>query len=225
MELTAALIEARTPARVLPDRPAPAVPDDVLRRGADAVLAERRGSGLWVFAYGALIWDDCCGYDERRLGTLHGMARRYCLRDTGNRGTPGRPSLTLGLEPADGACAGVVVHLAERGLERNLWAVWEHEMASGLYDARWMQVATAGGAVDALTFVADPLSPLFAGQVPEDETADILAGTAGPGGPAADYLRRTADAMRDWGAPDPYLDRLAAAVAERLTPAWLVPAP
>ncbi len=223
MELTAALIEARTPARVLPDRPAPSVPDDVLRRGADAVLAERRASGLWVFAYGALIWDDCYDCNERRLGTLHGMARRYCLRDTGNRGTPGRPSLTLGLEPADGACAGVVVHLAERGLERNLWAIWEHEMSGGLYDARWMQVATAEGAVDALTFVADPLNPLFAGQVPEDEAAAILASTAGPGGPAADYLRRTANAMREWGAPDPYLDRLAAAVADRLTPAWLAP--
>jgi len=224
MELTAALIEARTPTRVLPDRLASLVPENVLRRGADAILAERRDSGLWVFAYGALIWDDCYDCDERRLGTLHGMARRYCLRDTGNRGTPGRPSLTLELEPADGACAGVVVHLAERGLERNLWAVWEHEMSGGLYDARWVQVATAEGVVDALTFVADPLNPLFAGQVPEDEVAAILASTAGPGGPAADYLRRTADAMREWSTPDPYLDRLAAAVADRLTPAWLASA-
>ena len=224
MELTAALIEARTPARVLPARPPPPVPDAVLRRGADAILAERRGSGLWVFAYGALIWDNCFNSDERRLGTLHGMARRYCLRDTSNRGTPGRPSLTLGLEPADGACAGIVVHLAEHGLEQNLWAIWEHEMSGGLYDACWVQVATAGGVVDALTFVADPLNPLFAGQVPEDEVAAILASTAGPGGPAADYLRRTADAMREQGAPDPYLDRLATAVATRLTPSWLAPA-
>ena len=219
MELTAALIEARTPARVMADRPPSPVPDEVLRRGADAILAERRGSGLWVFAYGALIWDHVYECDEERLGTLQGMVRRYCLHDASNRGTPGRPSLTLGLEPADGACAGVAVHLAERGLQRNFWAVWKHEMAGGLYDARWVQVATAGGMVDAVTFVADPLHPLFAGQLPEEEVVATLAATAGPGGPAADYLRRTADAMRKRGAPDPYLDRLAAAVAARLTPA------
>ena len=147
------------------------------------------------------------------------MARRYCLRDTSNRGTPGRPSLTLGLEPADGACAGVAVHLAERGLKQTFQVVWTHEMSGGLYDARWVQVATAEGVLDAVTFVADPLHPQFAGQVPEEEVAAILASTAGPGGPAADYLRRTADAMRERGAPDPYLDRLAAAVAARLTPA------
>ena len=219
MELTAALIEARTPARVLADRLPPQVPDDVLRRNADAVLAERRGSGIWVFAYGALIWDHVYKCDEERLGTVQGMARRYCLRDTSNRGTPGRPSLTLGLEPADGACAGVAVHLADWGLKRNFQAVWTHEMSGGLYDARWVQVATAEGVLDAVTFVADPLHLLFAGQVPEEEVAAILAATAGPGGPAADYLRRTADAMRERGTPDPYLDRLAAAVAARLTPA------
>ena len=38
MELTAALIEARTPARVLADQPPPLVPDEVLRHGADAIL-------------------------------------------------------------------------------------------------------------------------------------------------------------------------------------------
>lgn len=219
MQLTAALIEARTPARVQADRPPGSVPDDALRRDADAMLAERQGDGVWVFAYGALIWEREYDCDEERVGTVHGMARRYCLRDTRNRGTPGRPSLTLGLEPADGACDGVVMHLAEAGLERSFQAVWKHEMAGGFYDARWVQVATAGGVVDAVTFVADPLHPLFAGQVPESEVAATLAATAGPGGPAADYLRRAAEAMREQGVPDPYLDRLAAAVAARLTPA------
>ncbi len=124
----------------------------------------------------------------------------------------------------DGAHAGVVVHLAKYGLERSPWAVWVQEMCSGFHNARWVQVATAKGVADALTFVADPLNPLFAGQVPEDEVAAILANTAGPGGPAANYLRRTADAMRDWGAPSLYLNGLAAAVADRLTPTLMAQA-
>lgn len=219
MELTDALIQARTPARINADIPAPTVPNEVLRRGAAAILSRRQSGGVWVFAYGALMWDRIYKTDEERPGTLRGLVRRYCLRDTGNRGTPGRPSLTLGLEPADGACDGLAAHLPERGLGANFWLVWKHEMASGFYRAIWMPVETAGGTVDAVTFVADPLHPLFAGQVPEAEVAHILAGTAGPGGPAADYLRRTADATRGLGAPDPYLDRLAALVAARLMPA------
>lgn len=101
----------------------------------------------------------------------------------------------------------------------NFRTVWKHEMARGFYDARWVQAATPQGVVDAVTFVTDPLRPLFAGQVPEDEAAATLTATAGPGGPAADYLRRAAEAMRERGAPDSYLDRLAAAVAARLTSA------
>ncbi len=218
MELTAALIEARTPARIQAGIPPTPVPEEALRRGAKAILSERKGSGIWVFAYGALIWDHVYKHDEQRVATVRGMVRRYCLRDTRNRGTPARPSLTLGLEPADGACTGMAVHLPESGLEANFWAVWQHEMAGGTYDARWVQAGTAGGMLDAVTFVADPLHPLFAGHLPEEEVAGTLAATSGPGGPAADYLRRTAEAMREHGAPDPYLDRLASAVAGRLTP-------
>jgi len=78
------------------------------------MLTERRGSGVWVFAYGALLWEREYDCDEEQAGTVYGMARygmarRYCLRDTCNRGTPGRPSLTLGLEPADDTCNGAVV--------------------------------------------------------------------------------------------------------------------
>ena len=219
MELTAALIEQRCPARIMPDVPAPSVPEDELHRGAAQALAEREGDGIWVFAYGALIWEREYSADEERVGTLPGMARRYCLRDVSNRGTPARPSLTLGLVPAEGACPGVLVHLAERGLERNFWAVWRHEMKSGLYRAQWAQVSSEEGAVRALTFVADETIPLFAGALPEHEVAAILAATSGKGGPAADYLRQTASAMTARGAPDPYLDRLAAAVAVRLQPA------
>ena len=214
--LTTELIRERLPAKEKGSKPDGTVPDDVLRRGADAILADRLGDGVWVFAYGALIWERPYASDGERIGTLHGMARQYCLRDDRNRGTPEHPSLTLGLVPDRGACSGLVVHLAEPDLTQNFWAVWEHEMAGGFYNARWVQVLTAAGPLDAITFVADPLHPLFAGLLDDDAVADILATAAGPGGPAADYLRQTSDAMRHRGAPDPYLERLASLVAARL---------
>lgn len=214
--LTSELIRERLPAKEKGSKPGGTVPDDVLRRGADAILADRLGDGIWMFAYGTLIWERPYASDGERIGALHGMARRYCLRDDRNRGTPEHPSLTLGLVPDGGACSGLAIHLAEPDLAQNFWTVWKHEMAAGFYEARWVQVLTTAGPVEAVTFVADPLHPLFAGHLEDDAVADILAATAGPGGPAADYLRRTADAMRHRGAADPYLERLASRVAARL---------
>src|SRR3712207_9265262 len=66
---------------------------------------------------------------------LPGHARRYCLWDHLNRGTPGAPALTLGLEPAPGeSCAGLLFRLPEG--EEAAWAVWRHEMPPGFYRPR-----------------------------------------------------------------------------------------
>lgn len=192
----------------------PGLSEAVLRREADAALAARpNGDGVWVFAYGALMWDDSFKADAAHAGTLAGLERSYCIWDERNRGTPGRRALTLGLTPGPAGCTGRVMHLAEAGLAEQFWRVWQHEMPGGYYDARWVQVETGDGVVEALTFVADPLHPLFAGPMPADVVADIVATTSGPGGTAREYLDRTTAALTAAGVPDPALDRLVRAVA------------
>lgn len=198
-----------------PGVPVPALPEAELRRGFAAVLSEREaGAGVWVFAYGALLWEREFAWDEERVAELPGLTARYCLWDERNRGTPERRSYTLGLLPGDG-CAGAVLHLAETGLEDDLWKVWQHEMPPGYYRARWVDVRTEAGPVRALTFVADAGHPLYAGDVPEAEVAAVLASTSGEGGTASEYLLETARALRERGVPDPYLERLRGPVASR----------
>ena len=171
------------------------------------------GDGVWVFAYGALMWDDSFEADAARPATLAGFERSYCIWDEANRGTPDRRSLTLGLTPGLGGCPGRAMHLAEGSLEEQFWKVWQHEMSGGYYDARWVPVETKEGPLEALTFVADPLHPLFAGPMPEQDVADVLATTSGSGGTSREYLDRTAAALTAAGVPDPALDRLVLAVA------------
>lgn len=198
-----------------PGVPIPGLPDTELRRCFDVVLSEREaGAGVWVFAYGALLWERDFAWDEERVAELPGLAARYCLWDERNRGTPDRRSFTLGLLPGEG-CTGAVLHLAETGLEDELWKVWQHEMPPGHYRARWVEVRTEAGPVRALTFVADPEHPLYAGDVPEAEVAAVLASTSGKGGAAAEYLLKTSEALRERGVPDPYLERLQEAVVSR----------
>lgn len=210
---TRALDTPRVPAP--PGVPVPGLPDADLRRGFDAVLSEREpGAGLWVFAYGALLWERDFAWDEERVAGLSGLEVRYCLWDERNRGTPEHRSFTLGLRPGEG-CTGAALHLAENGVEDNAWKVWRHEMPPGYYRARWVWVETEVGPVRALTFVADPDHPLYAGDVPESEVATVLASTSGEGGTAAEYLINTVKALRERGVPNPYLDRLHESVASR----------
>ncbi len=193
----------------------PGPSEAALHEGAGRVLAERRGSGIWVFAYGALLWqhpDGCTVHP----GRVEGLTRRYCLRDERNRGTPGLPSLTLGLVPGDGFCDGAAVHLPERGLAENFWTVWQQEMGTGAYEARWVQVATEHGMFDALTFVADPNHPLYTGAPPDEEVACILAVTSGSGGTAASYLTKTVGALQGLGLHDTHLEGLQARVTTLL---------
>ncbi len=217
--LTRALIEARLPLTVAAGTQPATVPEAELRRGMGRVLGQRQATdGIWVFAYGALIWEDGFDSDSARAGTIEGLVRRYCIWDDRNRGTVAQPALTLGLDRQPGACAGVAFHLPEETVQKALWTVWKQEMSGGYYTAEWVEVATEAGPVAAVTFVADPRHPLYAGAVPESEAVDLLAAGVGPGGTAADYLMQTAGALRGWGIPDPYLDRHEAAVARRLGP-------
>lgn len=194
--------------------PVPGLDDDELARAADAALLDRpEGNGLWVFAYGALMWDDSFKADAADPGTVEGMERSYCIWDGRNRGTPARLSLTLGLNPGPGGCTGLAMHIAEANVSSQFPKVWKHEMPGGYYVARWVEVTTAKGMLKALTFVADPLHQLFAGAVAVDDVADLLAATAGEGGTAREYLDRTAAALTAAGVPDPALDRLVLAVA------------
>lgn len=221
--LTHALIAARLPPGRKPERPPARVPDEALRGTMQAALAARPQGRLWVFAYGALMWQrDSVPHDAALGGRLRGFARRYCVRDAHDRGTPEAPSLTLGVEPAPGeACGGVLFRLPEAGEEeaQALWKVWQHEMPPGFYIAQWVDVSTEeDGEAErrALTFVADASHPLYAGRMPEAEVADALARGVGPQGTAAAYLLDTAEALRREGMPDPLLERLSEAVAARL---------
>ena len=216
--LTRALIEARLPLTVAAGTQPATVPEAELHRGMQGVLDQRQTTdGIWVFAYGALIWTGDAN-DAARAGTVDGLVRRYCIWDNRNRGTVEQPALTLGLDRQPGACGGVAYHLAEDTVQDTLWTVWKQEMSGGYYTAEWVDAATEAGPVAAVTFVADPRHPLYAGAVQEPEIVDLLAAGVGPGGTAASYLLQTADALRGWGIPDPDLERLEAAVAQRLGP-------
>ena len=69
--------------------------------------------GMWVFAYGSLIWDPGFPVAERAVARLHGWHRSFCMRSIHHRGSAAQPGLVLALDRAQGAwCDGVAFRVA-----------------------------------------------------------------------------------------------------------------
>ncbi len=190
--------------------------DEELRPGLDRIIADRSGDGdLWVFAYGSLMWRPEFAYAERRLGTVRGFHRRFCLLQRRFRGTPERPGFVLALDRG-GLCRGVAFRLTGTDLHATLMPVWRREMRGMGYVARWLPVATEHGTVSALTFLVNRASDRYSGRLSDTEIADRIAAACGHLGPSAEYLFRTVQACAELGIRDRHLWSLQKLVAERL---------
>lgn len=191
--------------------------DDELGPGLTQALARRpkAGESLWVFGYGSLIWQPEFAFTERRIGTVRGYHRRFCLLQRRFRGSVERPGLVLALDRG-GLCRGVAFRLADDDPHATLLPVWRREMRGNGYLGRWVTVETDQGPVTALTFVVNRASDRYTGRLTEPEIADRIATGAGHLGPSAEYLFRTAEACAREGILDLHLWTLQALVAERL---------
>jgi len=183
-----------------------------------AALADRpeHGDGIWLFAYGSLIWNPTIHVVEQRLARVAGWHRAFCLRTPLGRGTPDNPGLTLGLRPG-GDCEGAALRLAEPGLEHELDVLWRREMVTAGYVPRWLALRDADGAVfgHGLAFTVNPDGPSYEDAVPEAEAVRRLATAQGELGSSAEYLFRTVAGLHGMGLRDAHLEHVA-----RLVRAW-----
>ncbi|MCR0980762.1 gamma-glutamylcyclotransferase [Roseomonas populi] len=209
-----------------PEGSAAPPPDEARLRAEMTVFLHDRDPklGIWVFAYGALMWKhEDCAPDIITPARLPGLARRYELSDVHDRGAPARPGLTLGLSPnAALACPGLLLHLPGPDLPNRLWPVWKQEMGPGFYIPEWHDALLTtthdghGAPVRALCFVTRRDHRLHVGERPVHEVADTLSRAAGPNGSAAAYLMDAVGILRANGMRDAMLESMEAEVARRL---------
>ncbi len=217
MVLTRAMLEDGGLLRMIAET-SPTLPvlTDAERAASLAATLARRPPGLdgvWLFAYGSLIWNPALTFQERRIGRIHGWHRAFCLSTIAGRGTPEQPGLVLGLDRG-GACTGAAFRVAEADVATELPLLWQREMLSGSYAPRWVGVRGPDGArfADAIAFTIRRDGPYYT--APMDRTALVarLATAAGALGSCADYLLRTRDGLRSLGIRDRWVERLAAEV-------------
>ena len=152
--------------------------------------ARPKSSGIWVFGYGSLMWNPAMNVTDKRLGRVYGLHRCYRISSPIGRGMPENPGLTLCLDQG-GSVTGMALRLDRKSEEEELSILWDREMITGAYNARWVTVMTEDGPVPAITFVANRDHPRYVDKQSNDKIVKTLAIAEGCLGTAHDYLKQT----------------------------------
>jgi cation transport protein ChaC len=180
-------------------------------------LAARRE--VWVYGYGSLMWDPGFHFGEVRLAHLHGYARRFTYWTRIARGTQERPALMLTLEQQHGeqaacCCTGLAFRIDADVAEVETAMLWRREMLRGGYCPTLLPVDTPQGPVSALVFACNHAHDDYAGEMPLDVTAAIIAVAAGAIGSNREYLERMVEQLEALGIADAYVEQLLARVRQ-----------
>lgn len=170
---------------------------------------------IWVFGAGSLIWDPRFEPAETRVATLTEFRRAFTFWTIRARGSAEYPGLGLALEPG-GTCAGVAFRLPETGREDILEALWRREMSGGVYVPTWAEAQTAAGPIHALGFVANREHGNYAGVLPPEESARIIATARGTRGTCHEYLSLLVEALARHGLDCPETSSLHRLVLDEL---------
>jgi cation transport protein ChaC len=189
------------------------VPDCYYPEMTARLMAERQGAGLWVFAFGSILWKRRFAVCEERPARVRGWHRKFCLGpDLRYRGNPEAPGVMLSMDRG-GQCQGKVLHMPEEGLAAALEDLLRHEPP---LPPAWVRAQTPQGEVRAIAFVNRRDFVGYCGGMCEDEVADRLASAVGMWGSMAEYLMNTVRHLEEMGIHDAYLSRIEAKVAARL---------
>lgn len=146
---------------------------------------------LWVFGYGSLMWNPGFQHAERRRARLWGYHRAPCVFSINWRGTPDLPGIVMGLAPG-GSCCGLAFRVAAADRAATLEYLDGRELITNVYRpiSTTLRLDDAR-TVTALTYVARPDHPQFAGRTPLPELVPYVRQASGIAGPAIDYLANT----------------------------------
>ncbi|MES1924904.1 ChaC-like protein [Salinisphaera sp. T31B1] len=182
--------------------------DDAIRASMQRMLATRPApvdptDGVWLFAYGSLLWNPCVPVAERRMARLYGFHRDFQLKLTYARGSPEAPGMMLGIVPG-GSCRGVALRVIGDDLEHELLMVWRREMLTGVYKPRWVELRPDDGGprLWSIAFVVDPAHPCYCGRLDDDDVVALLATGHGMIGASAEYLHNTVGHLDEQGIVD-----------------------
>lgn len=190
----------------------------LVRLHHDPVTEPEGGQDLWVFGYGSLMWHPGFAYAQAVRARLTGWHRCFCIWSVVYRGTPLHPGLVLGLDRG-GVCEGIAFRVApEHAREAISYLRWR-EQVTGVYREALVPVELAGAArrrVCAVTYLAEPAHPGYAGDLPLPLQAALIRAGRGRSGANLDYFASTLKHLAELSIREPALERLGVLVSSML---------
>ncbi len=163
--------------------------------------------GVWVFAYGSLMWRPDFAHLEARPALLRGWHRAMCILSTHYRGTEARPGLVLGLDRG-GSCRGRAFRVAAEDWLAVCETLHAREMITGVYRPRFLPVRLDDGSrIPAWSFIVERGHRQY-WRGSEAEAAALVRQGSGGMGSSRDYLAATIGHLAELGMPDRALQRL-----------------
>lgn len=176
--------------------------------------SDQSGEGLWVFAYGSLMWRPDFDYMERRPARLIGAHRALCVYSFVHRGTPERPGLVLGLDRG-GNCRGIAYRVAADRRDDTIAYLRAREQVTMVYRESWRAVWLDDDpqqTVHALCYIVDRGHRQYAGRLPLERQIHLVREGHGRSGANRDYVLDAVKEIERQG----YRDTQLHVLAERL---------
>ncbi len=168
-------------------------------------------AGIWVFAYGSLMWQPDFDPTDMRPARLAGWHRALCVLSTIYRGTEDRPGLVLGLDRG-GSCLGRALRVAPADWPTVKDRLDRRELVTGVYLPRFLPVTLDDGRrVPAYAYIVDRAHRQY-WSGPVSEAVRLVRQGQGRGGRARDYLAHTVGNLDALGIRRTALHRILAAV-------------
>ena len=169
----------------------------------------------WVFGYASLMWDPGFDHVDVKPAQVHGYHRALCVYSYLYRGSRETPGLVCGLRPG-GSCRGMAFMVAAKNWASVEKYLFDREMVYGVYIPSWMQANIAGKREEIYGFVANPDHEQFAGNLSDQQIADLISAGQGIHGSGVEYLENTIAQMDQFGIRDRALRRIMRLVRTRM---------
>ncbi len=155
-------------------------------------------AGIWVFAYGSLMWRPGFAFEEQLPARLLGYHRSLCVYSVVHRGTPEAPGLVLGLDRG-GSCRGFAYRVAPEQAGEVLAYLDERELVTDVYRRKRLAILTASGRLPAWCYVVRRDHPQYAGRLDEPTLLALIERGQGRSGHCRDYVISTVEHLESMG--------------------------
>jgi cation transport protein ChaC len=174
--------------------------------------------GVWIFAYGSLMWRPGFPYAEAAPARLHGYHRSLCVYSWVHRGTKEVPGVVLGLDRG-GSCCGWAFRVEPEQEADILAYVDGRELVTEVYRRKRLPVIIGERRVLAWSYVVRRDHPQYAGRLAHERLLELVRRGVGRSGRCRDYLVSTVDHLESMGIVDGPLHLLARALEAEAAPA------